>query len=47
MTPDPNDPAEQSAFRALDQSRRTGCADNCLCKQEDAMTTPIDLEDLE
>ena len=47
MTQDPNDPAEQEAFRALDQSRRTGCADNCACKQEDAMTTPLDLEDTE
>jgi len=47
MTPNPLDPAEQSAFRALDQSRRTGCADNCACKTDDAMTTPIDLEDLE
>jgi len=47
MTPDPLDPAEQAAYRELDQTRRTGCADNCVCRQDDAMTTPIDLEDLE
>jgi len=47
MTPDPLDPAEQAAFRELDQTRRTGCAPNCLCKQEDAMTTPLEIEDIE
>jgi len=47
MTPDPLDPSEQAAYRELDQTRRTGCADNCACKTDDAMTTPIDLEDLE
>lgn len=46
MTPDQNDPAEQAAFRELDRTRRTGCPDNCPCRQDDAMTTPIDLEDL-
>jgi len=45
VTPDPLDPDEQAAFRALDQSRRTGCADNCLCKTDDAMTTPLQIED--
>jgi hypothetical protein len=46
MTPDPLDPTEQAAFRELDQTRRTGCGANCICKTEDAMTTPLDLEDL-
>jgi hypothetical protein len=43
MTPDPLDPTEQAAFRELDQLRR--CPDNCGCKDDDAMTTPLDLED--
>jgi len=47
MTPDPLDPTEQAAFRELDQTRSTGCAPNCLCKQDDAMTTPLQLEDIE
>jgi len=47
MTPDPLDPDEQAAFRELDQLRRVGCACNCLCRQDDAMTTPLDLEDTE
>jgi len=47
MTPDPLDPAEQAAYRELDQTRRTGCAGNCVCRQEDAYTTKLDLEDLE
>ena len=48
MTPDPIDPAEQWPFRVIDQSRRIpGCAPNCPCKQDDAMTTPLDLEDTE
>jgi len=45
MTPDPLDPTEQVAFRELDQLRR--CPDNCVCRQEDAMTTPLDLNDIE
>lgn len=47
MTPDPNDPTEQAAYRELDKSRRTPkhCPDNCPCRQEDAMTTPLDLEE--
>ena len=46
MTPDPLDPAEQEAFRELDQTRRIpGCAPNCICKQDDAMTTPLEIEE--
>jgi len=47
MTPDPLDPAEQEAWREIDQARRTGCADNCACQMDDAMTTPLQLEDIE
>jgi len=49
MTPDPLDPAEQAAYRELDQTRRTpkACPHNCICKQDDAMTTPLQLEDIE
>ena len=48
MTPDPLDPAEQAAYRELDQTRRIpDCAPNCICRQEDAYTTKLDLEDLE
>lgn len=47
MTPDPLDPAEQTAYRELDQTRRTpkNCPDNCACQQDDAMTTPLEIED--
>jgi len=45
MTPDPNDPTEQAAYRELDQIRR--CPDNCPCRMDDAMTTPLDLDDIE
>ena len=46
MTPDPLDPAEQAAYRELDQTRRiVGCATNCRCRQDDAMTTPLEIED--
>jgi len=47
MTPDPLDQEQQRAFRELDQSRRTTCPDNCACRTEDAMTTQLDLEDIE
>ena len=49
MTPDPLDPAEQAAFRELDQTRRTpkACPHNCACQTDDAMTTPLQLEDIE
>ena len=49
MTPDPLDPAEQAAYRELDQARRTpkACPQNCACQQDDAMTTPLQLEDIE
>ncbi len=53
MTPDPLDTAEQAAFRELDSIRRIqdlarrGCGANCLCQQPDAMTTPLDLQDVE
>jgi len=47
MTPDPLDPAEQAAYRELDQTRRTpkACPENCACQQDDAMTTPLEIED--
>lgn len=46
MTPDPLDPDQQRAFRELDQTRRIpDCAPNCVCRQDDAMTTPLDPED--
>ena len=45
VTPDPLDPSEQAAFRELDQLRR--CPDNCPCRMDDAMTTPLDLNDIE
>ncbi len=53
MTPDPLDPTEQAAFRELDHLARIqdlagrGCSCNCLCKQDDAMTTPLQIEDIE
>jgi hypothetical protein len=53
VTPDPNDPTEQAAFREADHLARIqdlarrGCACNCLCRQDDAMTTPLDLNDIE
>ena len=49
MTPDPLDPAEQNAYRELAQTRRTpkACPDNCACQMDDAMTTPLQLEDIE
>ena len=52
MTPDPLDPEQQAVFRELDGFRRIqdlarrGCGDSCLCKLPDAMTTPLDLQDL-
>jgi len=47
MTTDPLDPAEQAAYRELDQTRRTpkACPDNCVCRHDDAMTTPLEIED--
>ena len=53
MTPDPLDPDEQRAYRELDSLRRIqglarkGCDCNCLCKQDDAMTTPLDIKEYE
>lgn len=53
MTPDPLDQTEQAAFRELDHLARIqdlarrGCGANCLCQQPDAMTTPLDLADIE
>jgi hypothetical protein len=50
MTPNPLDPTEQAAFRELDQLRRElskPCPDNCPCRMDDAMTTPLDLDDIE
>ena len=52
MTSDPLDPTEQAAFRELDQLRRLdpnpfACKPGCICQQDDAMTTPLDLNDIE
>jgi len=53
VTPDPLDPTEQAAFRELDHLARIqdlarrGCNYNCPCRMDDAMTTPLDLEDTE
>ena len=47
MTPDPLDQEQQRAFRELDQTRRATCPENCVCRTEDAMTTQLDLEDIE
>jgi len=52
VTPDPLDQEQQRAFRELDGLRRTdpnpfACKPGCVCQQDDAMTTPLDLEDVE
>ena len=48
MTPDPLDRLEQEAWKKLDQTRRIHeHPADCLCRQDDAMTTPLDLEDVE
>lgn len=53
MTPDPLDQEQQRAFRELDGLRRIqelarkGCSCDCQCKTDDAITTELDLEDVE
>jgi len=53
MTPDPLDQDEQAAFRELDGLRRIrdlarkGCGCDGACRADDAITTPLDKDDIE
>jgi hypothetical protein len=53
MTPDPLDPEQLAAFRELDGLRRIrdlarkGCGCDGSCQADDAITTGLDLEDIE
>ena len=47
MTPDPLDQEQQRAFRELDARRGRQCHHSCICYQDDAITTPLDKDDIE